>query len=388
MRANGERRTIGPSKRDDDADVVVWAPFAGALYSASGAVVGGAEVQAVMLARLLARAGLRVRHVVADAGGVEVADGVEIVELPPSFGRRGLARRRAILQTLRRARGRVYIQRSAGPDTGYIGLFARAAHRRAVFSASSDGDFTRDRAMMSQVGGSLEQWHVRLQYRVGLRAVHAVVAQTEQQARLARGSFGLDARVIPSFCEPVGRAARAMPDAVLWIGSLTDVKDPLACLALAEHAPDLRFRMIVHDHPTGWVELARTFRARAATLANVELLPRRPRAELLDLYARAIAVVGTSTFEGFPNTFLEGWARAVPAVSLRLDPDGIIARHGLGVAADGSLDAAAAALRMYANDPAAARAAGDAGLRYVERVHAPDVVAARWVDLVRELSVT
>ena len=48
------------------ADVVVWAPLASPLYSGEGNV-GGAEVQSFTLARSLALAGLRVRHVVATA---------------------------------------------------------------------------------------------------------------------------------------------------------------------------------------------------------------------------------------------------------------------------------------------------------------------------------
>jgi glycosyltransferase involved in cell wall biosynthesis len=322
--------------------------------------------------------------VVAAAGLARTEDGVEIVKLSPDYDRRGLPRRRAILQALREADGSVYVQRSAGIETGVVGLFTRATGRRSIFSASSDGDFTRDRAMMSQTGGSLDQWRVRMQYRVGLRAVHAVVAQTEQQAQLARRSFRLDPHVIPSFCAPVGRAD-ASGEAVLWIGSLTDVKDPLALLALAERTPDVPFWMIAHEHPTAWRKLAATVRARAARLPNLELLPRRPRRELFDLYDRAIAIVNTSRFEGFPNTFLEAWARAVPAVSLRLDPDEIITRHGMGVAAGGSLDLAAETIRRYFEDPETALNAGKAGLRYIEETHAPAVVTPKWLALVAAL---
>ncbi len=375
---------MGQRSARREADVVVYAPFAGPLYVPDG-VSGGAELQAVTLARSLARAGLKVRHVVAAAAAERSPDGVELVELSADFHRRGLPRRRAILSALREADGRVYVQRSAGSDTGYVGLFARAARRRAVFSASSDADFTRDLAMMRQVGGSLEEWPVRAQYRVGLRTVHDVVAQTRQQAALARASYGLDPYVIPSFCAPVGRGD-GEPDAVLWIGSLTDVKDPLAYLALAERAPHVLFRMVAYEHPSGWRSLAAAVRAGAVRLPNVELLPRRPRAELLELYDRAIAVVNTSRFEGFPNTFLEAWARAVPAISLRIDPDEVIAEHGLGVVAGGSLDVAAAAIRRYAGEPAAARAAGEAALTYVEQTHAPEVVTPRWLELVDRLS--
>ena len=39
-----------------------------------------------------------------------------------------------------------------------------------------------------------------------------------------------------------------------------------------------------------------------------------------------------------PNTWLEGWARGVPALTLSFDPDGRIAAHGLGVEAGGDCE--------------------------------------------------
>jgi glycosyltransferase involved in cell wall biosynthesis len=364
------------------ADVVIFAPSAGPLYGAPGQA-GGAELQSYHLARWLAQSGLRVRHVVESSAPMEPPDGIEVVSLGPDVHRRGLPRRRAILQALRRADGRVYIQRSAGISTGLVGIFARATGRRAIFSASSEGDFTRDRTMMSQMGGSLEQRHVRLQYQIGLRSVHAVVAQTRDQAQLAQASFGIDVEVIRSFCllSPVSVERR---EAFLWIGSLTDVKDPLSFLDLVERSPDVPFWMVAYTHRTRWQQLSAEVQSRAAGLPNLELLPHRPREELLDLYTRAIAVVNTSVFEGFPNTFLEAWARGTPTVSLRIDPDGVIVRNGLGAVAGGSVETAAGMIRHFADESVAARTAGEAGRRYIERVHDPGVVGPQWVRLVEK----
>ena len=365
------------------ADVVVYEPFAGPLYSGKGAA-GGAELQSFYLARALANGGLRVRHVVAEIGAMRTPQGVEVVPLSRAYGGRGIARRRAILSALARADGQVYIQRCAGMETGVVGVFARAAGRRFIFSASSDGDFTRDRTMMSQIGGSLEEWPTRVQYRVGLRCVHAVVAQTGQQAELAREGFRLDPDIIRSFSVPE-RSRTTGGKAFLWVGSLTPVKDPLSFLALAEQQPDVPFVMIGAPHPAHWHDLATKVRERAGKLPNLEFLPPRPRDELLDLYGRAVAIVNTSLFEGFPNTFLEAWARAVPALSLRIDPDRVISREGLGEAAGGSLELLSQAVKRYAADPEVARAAGETAYRYIVREHAPEVIGPQWVSLVERL---
>jgi glycosyltransferase involved in cell wall biosynthesis len=372
---------IRPSRTS--ADVVLFAPFAGAFYGGEGQA-GGAELQSFHLARWLAETGLRVRHIVDGAGPTRSSEGVEVVPLGRDAHKRGLARRRAIWRALRAADGLVYIQRSAGIATGLVGMFARTTGRRAIFSASSDGDFTRDRSMMSQMGGSLERPHVHLQYQLGLRSVDAVVAQTRHQAELARSNFGLDPNVIRSFCLSAPQTGEGR-EAFLWIGSLTAVKDPHSFLELVERSPELRFWMVTHTHPTRWQSLAAEVRERAARLPNLEIFPRLPREELLSLYNRATAVINTSLFEGFPNTFLEAWARGTPIVSLRIDPDDVISRHGLGVVAGGSLEIASGAIHSFARDRTAAKASGEAGRRHIERIHAPVVVGPRWVALIQEL---
>ncbi len=360
----------------------MYAAGAGSLYGGKG-VPGGAELQSVYIARALAVAGYRVRHVVADAAISRTREGVDVFCLPQHYAERGLPRRLAIVEGLRRSDGRVYIQRTSGIETGFAGAYARIARRRFVFSASSDADFLGDPELLRQLGGSLESRSTRLQARLGIRLAQAIVAQTEQQADLAGASLRRRLHVIRSFSE-LGPAQPESRDAFLWIGAFVGVKDPHSYLTLAERLPEASFWMVADERP-GWDALATSVRERASRLSNVELLPPCPRDELLGLYRRALAVVSTSRYEGFSNTFLEGWARGVPAVSLGIDPDGVIARHGLGGVAGRSMDALERICRRYLDDPRAAEAAGDAGHAYVRATHAPDVVGPKWAALVAGL---
>jgi len=364
------------------ADVVVYAASAGTFYGGKG-LPGGAELQSVYIARALASAGFRVRHVVADAEISRTSEGVEVFRIPPQYAQRGLPRRLAIVQALRRSDGRLYIQRTVGIETGFAGVYARLAGRRFVFSSSHDSEFIRDPDLHRQLGGGLGSWSARTQARIGMRCAHAVVVQTEQQADFARSSFGLRPHVIRSFCE-LGAGQPAGRDVFLWVGGYIRTKDPHSLLDLAERVPDGRFVMVARER-VGWEALAASVRGRAAGLPNVDLLPPRPRDELLVLYQRALAVVSTSLAEGFSNVFLEGWARGVPTLSLRVDPDDVIARRGLGGVAGGSIEELARMSRRYLDDPAAAEFAGAAARRYVQETHAPEVVGAMWAELVEEL---
>jgi glycosyltransferase involved in cell wall biosynthesis len=332
---------------------------------------GGAELQAHYLARALAARGLRVAHIVGDDLALpRRQDGVDLVQqVARTGGPKGTRSARATWDALVHADASVYIQRSAGATTGVVAAFARANRRRFVYSLSSTADLE---------GGLLSAPEAAVMG-LGLRLADRVVTQTAEQQGVAQRRLGVKATLVRSFCEP--RSVPHRPELFLWIGGLIDYKNPLAYLDVAELVPQARFLMVATARP-GWEGLAVRVRARAEGLANVTLAGPRPRSELLALYARAIAVVGTSTFEGFPNTFLEAWACGVPVLSLKVDPDGVIERNGLGAVAGGSVERLAEFVRAYASghvpDPAAAT-------EYVRREHDPSVIGDAWLEVIRGL---
>ena len=371
--------------RQPKADVAIYAPLAAPLYVDGGGHTGGAEIQTFYLARALADAGLRVKHIVEPLVGQRLREpdrGVEAVAVGRLPGARVLARRRGIAASLAAANARLYIQRSAGYETAMVGTWARLHRRVFVFSSSSEGDFLVDRETALQTGSGLDRRSILLQYRLGIRLAHLVVAQTERQRELARTKFGIDSRVLRSFAE-VAPATGCVREAFLWVGGLVGIKDPLAYLELARRVPEARFWMVVTDRAAG-LELGDRVRREAATIPNLELLPARPRTELLDLYRRAVALVNTSRLEGFPNTFLEAWARGTSVLSLGIDPDGVIEANDLGVAAGGAIEVLAAAAR--ARWESRSDVDSEAAQEYIHRVHDPAVVGRAWVAVVRELT--
>jgi glycosyltransferase involved in cell wall biosynthesis len=318
-------------------------------------------------------------QVVFDYGGIPPrAEGVDLVTQPADEFRHGLPRyARSTFRALRRADADVYVQRTAGFETAIVAAFARAHRRRFAFSASSLPDVGREPPIPDRAPREV--------FRLGRRAADVLVVQTEEQRRRAEADLGRRTTLIRSFCQPAADELAAA-EAFLWIGGLSDYKGPLAYAELAERVPEAEFWMVAAPRGAESRDIEPRLRAAAERLPNLTLLPQRGRERLLELYSRAVAVVNTSTVEGFPNTFLEGWARGVPALSLRLDPDGVIAAHGLGTVAGGSLDALADAARALwegrgERTETAARVRG-----YIADNHAPERVGRQWADLLAELA--
>jgi glycosyltransferase involved in cell wall biosynthesis len=373
----------GPSRRGRRAhDVAVYAPSGSLYYGPKRDYMGGAEVQATKLAHALKAKGLRVAHVVYPVPEPRRVDASSptLVERSDWQGHRRLGQlveSGAIWRGLQRADAEAYIVRGSGGHVIAASTFCRARRRRFVFSSSSELDF--DFARPDRNPRMLQI------YKASLRLAARLALQTEAQRELAlRALPHSDPVVIPSFAE-LAPTTHGAGEYFLWADRLVEYKLPDCYVELAEALPDARFRMIaspMSETPPG---MAERIEAAAERLPNLELLPPRPRSELLEEMRGAVALVKTSRVEGMPNGFLEAWARGVPVLSLNVDPDAKIANNDIGVAADGSMERLIEAAASLWRDPALRTAMGERARRFIQDVHSPEAVADRWVALLEEL---
>jgi glycosyltransferase involved in cell wall biosynthesis len=373
----------GPSRRGRRAhDVAVYAPSGSLYYGPKRDYMGGAEVQATMIAHALKAKGLRVAHVVYPVPEPRRVDASSptLVERSDWQGSRRLgqlAESGAIWRGLQRADAEAYIVRGSGGHVIPASMFCRARGRQFVFSSSSELDFDFKRPDRNP--------RLLQIYKASLRLAARLALQTERQRELAlRALPHTDPVVIPSFAEPAP-GANSAGEYFLWADRLVEYKLPDRYVELAEALPEARFRMVasvMSETPPGMPE---RIKAAAERLPNLELLPPRPRSELCEEMRHAVAVVKTSRVEGMPNAFLEAWARGVPVLSLHVDPDAKIANNNIGVAADASMERLIEAAASLWRDPALRTAMGERARRFIQDVHSPEAVADRWVALLEEL---
>jgi glycosyltransferase involved in cell wall biosynthesis len=280
-------------------------------------VIGGAEFRQSVLARAFVAAGYEVSVVTQDFGQAEddAIDGVRIFKThTPQAGipvlRYVHPRLSSIIRCLREAKADVYYQSSASHLTGVVAWHCRRAGGRSVYGGASDTDFMRGKERMSY---ARDRWL----FRWGLEHVDAIVTQTERQAALLRRHYRREAAIIanPYVMPPRRRQQRA--DLILWVGGIREVKRPQRFIALARALPQYQFRMIggaVGDAAEAHAYFA-SIRDEAAAVGNLEFLGFRPLDEVEAHFDEARVFVNTSEHEGFPNTFLQAWARGIPTVS-------------------------------------------------------------------------
>jgi glycosyltransferase involved in cell wall biosynthesis len=290
------------------------------LASTNDPVVGGAEVQSFHLAEELVRRGWRLEFLVCAMGGESRGR----QETPLGTVRRLYKRRvrkslgdkldekRSLFEAVRRTDADLVFERAVW-DADVAALACRLRRRPFVYGLASDRDAV-----------ALPRWSRR---RNVLRWSSAIVAQTVSQRDWVR-RYGRDATCIAS-AFPLPEWSTAARDEVLWVGTLRALKRPEFFLDLAAAFPEQRF--VLCGGPGEDAALAARVAERAEGLTNVRFEGFVPYRDIHRNFARARVLVNTSTYEGFPNTFVLAWMHGAAVLSLGVDPDGLLERSGLGI---------------------------------------------------------
>jgi glycosyltransferase involved in cell wall biosynthesis len=326
--------------------------------------VGGAELQQTLLARALAAHGYNISMVVADYGQPDGAvwDGIKTYKAYRS--EQGLPvlrfihpRWTGLWAAMKRARADIYYTSCAGALLGQVVLFARLHRAKVIFRIASHSDCDPDTLL-------IRYWRDKSLYRFGLHHADVVLAQTSDQQHALLRNFGRTSRVVPSMTDTTGRRpAFAERDGVVWVGNMRPLKRPALLLEAARKLPHLRFHIIGGPMP-GAESFYAAIREEALRNANVTFHGLVPYHEVGEFYERSRVFVGTSEIEGFPNTYLQAWSRGTPVVAF-LDPEQLIARHGMGRAVTNVSELCEAIMTLSA-DPTAWESASRRSGEYMD----------------------
>lgn len=341
--------------------------------------IGGEEVQQALLAAALTRLGHDVSLVVGDFGQPDgaVYGGVKTLRaFKESAGipvfRFIYPRWVKLWSALARADADVYYCSAQGMLVGLLAMYCQRHRRRLVFRTAHDADCEPDKLMVQY---QRDRWL----YEYGLRRADAVLVQTETQQRALLKNYGLhgtiaDMLVAPPL-QPVSPAKKDID--VLWISNLRHIKRPDRLLELARAMRAYRFHMAGGPGP-GEADRFHRLEAEAREIPNLTFHGPVPYLDIGKLFDRAVVFANTSAQEGFPNTFLQAWIRGIPVVTM-FDPDGLVARAGLG-SSHTTLDGMIFGLEKMLKSEQAYRAASSAALELMEQRFSEKAVLAPYVD--------
>ena len=315
--------------------------------------VGGAEVQQSILARAFVKRGYRVSMICMDYGqpeGVEI-EGVRVFKAHTPQGgfpvlRFVYPRFTSIWAAMKRADADIYYQRSCGAHTGYVAAFCRRYGRKFVYAAAHDADFDPKRSV-------IPYRRDKVIYAWGLRRAHAIVVQNPAQVDRCHEVYDREPVPVRSCYVPPENFHADPRGYVLWIATLRKWKQPEVFIELARRLPQYRFRMVGGADGQEYFDALRSM---VESVPNLEFAGFVPYADIEREFDGARLFVNTSEFEGFPNTFLQAWARGIPTVSF-VDPGSSVNGDAV-VNRVTTLDEMASAVQGLMTDDAAWRETG------------------------------
>jgi len=279
---------------------------------------------------------------------------------------------RSLYGTLRQIGPHVIYQRVACAYTGICALYSLRRRVPMIWHVAHDSDVAPRLLEPARnfVRRRLEKWAVSY----GARNATGIVVQTRHQGELLQENFGRtpDA-LIPNFHPPAAESMdKSGPLTVIWIANLKQWKRPDVFVRLAGHfgtRSDVRFIMVgAPAAATGNQDWRRSLMRSIEGAHNLQYIGQKTHTEVNQLLARSHVFVNTSTHEGFPNTFIQAWMRGVAVVSLSVDPDGVLEREQVGMAAhtEAGLETA---VRRLIDDPELLAAYANRGREHAAAHH-------------------
>ena len=213
----------------------------------------------------------------------------------------------SIWRAMKRADADIYIQCTAGMLTGVVAAFCKYYGKKSIYYGASDPDFIKNTPLIKY---QRDRWI----FEFGLRNVDQVLVQNPRQKELCFQNYGRKSIQVPNVYDGPDNAFNNEAGYILWVSTIRQLKRPELCLSLAEVLPNYQFVM-VGGIGQGQSSLYESIKAKAETLANFKFIGFVPFSKVEDYYDDARLVINTSDFEGFPNAFLQAWARRIPTVS-------------------------------------------------------------------------
>ena len=177
-------------------------------------------------------------------------------------------------------------------------------------------------------------WMYCFLQRQGMKMAYAILCQNDYQLKQVKQQF--PGKLVAKISNPVfqqfeGRRTPGPGKYIAWIGIFQYQKNLKLLWEIAKALPEQDFRIAGKEDAKCDDETKR-YLEKLHHLPNVRFAGFLGREAVLEFVAGASYLLNTSHYEGFSNTFLEAMSAGTPVItSDKVNPDGIISKHSLGL---------------------------------------------------------
>ena len=325
----------------NDKKVIIWLTEVKNLLD--GKPIGGIAVQMYFWAKTFAQNGWQVYSFAEDAKDSETCVGIIFKPVRNIQRVNFLLEWWRSLKYLLSIRPKVVVYRGANRHLLPLAIFAKLLRVKLVYFSASDVNFEPGKEL---VGSELN----RKLYHRSIRHISYFVTQNQHQHDTLLQNYGKGSLTMYNIWGQTPTEGQDIPprgDAV-WVANFRKLKRAEWVLDAASQLPQYRF-VLAGDSSGGDKGYYDEMQRKAGELSNVEFLGGKSFFYSNSLVAKSRVLLCTSTFEGFPNTFLQAWSAGLPVIST-VDPSGIIAGNRLGEVVSNETELVAALQRVLGDE--------------------------------------
>lgn len=292
------------------------------------ATFGGAETETYLLATELAKdSRFKVKLIAGDFGqrATKIVENVEIMKSYRASDIRPVQIIKLFYQIVK-SNSDWYYQASASGGSGLIAAYCQLKNRKFLYRTASEIECNGKYIKLHRLEGIF--------YKYGITHASYIAAQNEYNQQDLANTHNLSSILIKSpFKLPSKPSSNRKY--ILWVARSNKLKQPEIFLDIVKALPKHRFVMICPKANSESVDY--TLLQNAARLSNLTFIPNVEFTKIDRFFSEAKLFINTSTYEGFPITFIQALMHGCPVCSLNVNPDQFITKHNCGIYAEGDV---------------------------------------------------
>ena len=275
----------------------------------------------------------------------------------------------------------VIIQACAGLNTGIMSFIAKNLNVPFLYRVANDIDTDY------RINVHLTKYQL-LAYKFGLQNSSAIICQNNYQYNQLLKKYPnkiLDILFNPFYLNKnILSEQFKKRNYIAWIGVFQKQKNLPLLFDIAKSISSVKFKIAGIASKTVDAETNQAL-SNLMKLKNVEFVGYLSRKEVIRFLSKSIALLNTSHYEGFSNTFLEAFSVGTPVIVNRhSDPNHIIKEHSLGYSVE-KKEEFIELIKSMLHDEDRFKQMSEDCMEYVQVKHDPQVLASRLIDIVKEL---
>lgn len=174
-----------------------------------------------------------------------------------------------------------------------------------------------------------------------LKFAGVLITQNSYQQHMLKKKYNKDSIIIYNGYE-ITQKKPGKKTYILWVARCDSWKQPEIFIELAKKNKKLPFVMICPKSADE--QYFNTIKQKAMDVPNCTFIDFVGYSDINEYFEHALVFVNTSLYEGFPQTFIQACMNHTPILSLNVNPEECLTKHGCGVFCNGNVDTMRAAL--------------------------------------------